>query len=1062
MTVILTPTEEHYLKRELLKHQLWKEFSDLNDKYALRRFGYPFTSNDPLSSDPKSPTSKVIKRVIKSPTSKISGLMDSNNNNKTPTEIVRVDFNDTDFPMMSFVLHKFVMSFPLLSRDLANDPSFWQRKVQVFFEHFMSMEFSDSFDRDEATKRRKIARKLSKVILLLFNSGIGSGLEVQYYTEDKFKFQDEGARERSKIEEFAIPTKQKLRDLVTNEPVYINNWDLNVISVVEKTHLPQNYLKLISNLSPRHKAYDNNSDDDKTIGDNDSETTSKHKSSWMKSALGIASAPTALFSKLSMSENKKSVVKPKHKYHFIIKARIQSETNPSRSNTIYCAKTYDDFKKLAHDLKAEYPGKDIPKLPHKNKKSISITTTATYPVIDEGLRTPKEKIISTFQIDDEDIPSISSQLGNDSLPNDNGGSKRNGMSYHFGNNEDIDDYDENLVEDEEDDEGDSEEFHDTVDTKNSVLPRERLRTSLRQYIRSLSLDEEISKCSYFTNFFHSNLIQESTFNCFVLDDIKNRELVDVNNLENQLNFQKIALDKSIKLQDSMTTFKESFLKDKSFLINLMREIKEKTKVEELSPLLRDFVEWCKIYLSSTIYQLFLGNDNSYEFYTQVKRLHRLMPYTVMSQIMRFTNPMAIMKGMIELFMAQPFGGNSLLQTMFSSVLTDDLKSQDAVIKALETKLVGSWPQSRNAIGCLKSTVFENESGKFLKMDEIHKETESTGFPMILVILIKCSEARLLSANELNEIMESYLNWKNHNESEDSNDTQLNKGVYFSQLKELFQLYLKENDKKLMRKLWQDPQLTQLLKSIFTMIYEPMVKIFKVARVDIALKNFEKFMNDLIKLMDNVINGQLGASTEFNVVEAINNLVTSHQNSFLEFVHDVYNNDSEGIFEGFVTWVLDIIDFLQNSKFGEDATRINFTTMLEESSTNGELVLKEIDNVIDQKITGRKLYQQLLQLKIDESEKNKTKSSLIDKNWEHISSVFLENSNISFGINEGELLDLDLDTKDYDYLHKDGEESLERKYQEILNRGIETTEIENLADQEFEKALKCYLNKVGYK
>ena len=63
-------------------------------------------------------------------------------------------------------------------------------------------------------------------------------------------------------------------------------------------------------------------------------------------------------------------------------------------------------------------------------------------------------------------------------------------------------------------------------------------------------------------------------------------------------------------------------------------------------------------------------------------------------------------------------------------------------------------------------------------------------------------------------------------------------------------------------------MSKVLKVMVTMVYEPMIKVFKIARMDVVLKNFEKFMNDLIKLMDDIINGQLENSTKFNIIESV--------------------------------------------------------------------------------------------------------------------------------------------------------------------------------------------------
>jgi hypothetical protein len=52
----------------------------------------------------------------------------------------------------------------------------------------------------------------------------------------------------------------------------------------------------------------------------------------------------------------------------------------------------------------------------------------------------------------------------------------------------------------------------------------------------------------------------------------------------------------------------------------------------------------------------------------------MMPYFVMRQILRISNPIAMLRGILELFLARPFGSTSLLQRMFSSGLAEEAKT----------------------------------------------------------------------------------------------------------------------------------------------------------------------------------------------------------------------------------------------------------------------------------------------------------------------------------------------------------------------------------------------------
>lgn len=66
-------------------------------------------------------------------------------------------------------------------------------------------------------------------------------------------------------------------------------------------------------------------------------------------------------------------------------------------------------------------------------------------------------------------------------------------------------------------------------------------------------------------------------------------------------------------------------------------------------------------LASTIFQNFVASDSSSESLAGLKRIHGLMPYFVLKGILKISNPMAMIRGVLDLFLAQPFGQRSLLQ-----------------------------------------------------------------------------------------------------------------------------------------------------------------------------------------------------------------------------------------------------------------------------------------------------------------------------------------------------------------------------------------------------------------
>lgn len=66
-------------------------------------------------------------------------------------------------------------------------------------------------------------------------------------------------------------------------------------------------------------------------------------------------------------------------------------------------------------------------------------------------------------------------------------------------------------------------------------------------------------------------------------------------------------------------------------------------------------------LAATIFQVFVASDTASEQLASMKRLHGMVPYFVLKGILRISNPMAMIRGVLDLFLARPFGGQSLLQ-----------------------------------------------------------------------------------------------------------------------------------------------------------------------------------------------------------------------------------------------------------------------------------------------------------------------------------------------------------------------------------------------------------------
>ena len=156
-------------------------------------------------------------------------------------------------------------------------------------------------------------------------------------------------------------------------------------------------------------------------------------------------------------------------------------------------------------------------------------------------------------------------------------------------------------------------------------------------------------------------------------------------------------------------------------------------------------------VAATIYHLFLAEDNSPELFAQARRIHSLIPYTALKQVIRFANPAAVMAGVLDLFLAQPFGAKSLLQRIFGLALGDGIRSVQKSIDTLTEKLDEPILSEK-----IKNFVEANESIKA----EVRAEAKMQGLDLVVPVL-QCEDTLpQLGEQDVARIFNAYVAWNN--------------------------------------------------------------------------------------------------------------------------------------------------------------------------------------------------------------------------------------------------------------------------------------------------------------
>ncbi|GAP83477.1 putative PX domain-containing protein [Rosellinia necatrix] len=573
----------------------------------------------------------------------------------------------------------------------------------------------------------------------------------------------------------------------------------------------------------------------------------------------------------------------------------------------FIGRRYGDFARLHRKLRTELPGKVLPPLPKKNK---STTTTS-------GLFSR-----ATDGANDSDASSISSSSTAFPPATTDGVSepmKALSVRGHRQNKP-----------------GNSASPRTSVESRRSPVPssprvesttlwRESQRISLRAFLRYLLQNPQIAQTNAIQEFLTRNPI---TLMDQDVDDIHQRKAVDAKRVEEQKEFFEIARKRAAELDVYMEQFRQDIV-ERNGLTKLLQEIKDKPTIPDLSLQYQKFAEWLRIEVAATIYHLFLAEDNSPELFAQLKRIHSLIPYTIMKNVIKIANPAAVMSGVLDLFCAQPFGSRSLLQRIFSMTLNDGINSYQKSIDAVAAKI--------------GDDVFVEKLTKFSQAEDhiklvIREEAEAEDMDIIVSILRSDLLSPPLKSDQIGRLYNAYVAFNNAVENVDD---ELKQGSQlFSYLKQLMKLQMRQRDKAMMLSLIEEPVTLQLFRDLFTIFYEPLVRVYKSANVYNSITDFAVFLDDMIQVVERC--REQDASADPNqTVQAFIDLCQRHEHNFYKFVHEVHTHDN-GLFTQLMGWIEGILEFLRN---GPTGGAVDMNALFEGAVSSGQLdKTKAIDEI----------------------------------------------------------------------------------------------------------------------
>lgn len=614
-----------------------------------------------------------------------------------------------------------------------------------------------------------------------------------------------------------------------------------------------------------------------------------------------------------------TLVKRNIRYHkhaeFILRVKRKGEM------AFFIGRRYGDFHRLHKRLRTELPGKVLPPMPRKNKQS-SVASNLMSGVIGSDDDASSLSSVSTMgalgvepslknlTVQDHRRSASGTSMGVPSPRSSMDALRSRGASTP------------------------------KLEVESITLWRENQRISLRAFLRSLLSNPQIAETKAIQEFLTFQPITPSDEDVI---DISRRKAMDEKRVEEQKQFYEIARKRAAELDIYMEEFRRDIVESNG-LTKLFQEIKDKQTIQDLSVQYQKFAEWLRIEVAATIYHLFLAEDNSPELFAQAKKIHSMVPYTIIKNVIRVANPAAVMSSVLDIFLAQPFGARSLMQRIFSLTLNDGIRTFQKSIDALVAKI-------GDPVFCQKLKAF-CDAPEGLK-NEIRTESKTDEMDLIIVILRTELIYPPLNSEQIGKIFNAYVAWNN---AVDNVDEEMRQGaLLFSYMKQLLKLYTRQRDKAMMLGMIEEPVTLQLLRDLFTIFYEPLVRVYKSANVYSSVTDFAVFVDDMIQVVDRCREQDISADPN-QTVQAFIDLCQRHEHNFYKFVHEVHTHDN-GLFTQLMGWIEGILDFLRQ---GPKGGKLDINALVAGAVSVGQLdkatAISEVDSLVSWQEARKKWHQ----------------------------------------------------------------------------------------------------------
>lgn len=544
--------------------------------------------------------------------------------------------------------------------------------------------------------------------------------------------------------------------------------------------------------------------------------------------------------------------------------------------------------------------------------------------------------------------------------------------------------------------------------------REKLRLALRGYINSLLAKPEIVHCEVMEAFIDDKDKNFSELSPAQARDHEQRMELEKHRLETQQQFQEHIAKIVYSLSQDFEKFKADLVQQRQLLSKVFEEFGTTLLMEELSPLLSTFFEWCKLEIAATLYQVFLTQDNSSEWLHKLRKFHRLFPYNVCYGVLKYTNPVKVMLRLVDVLLADlpSFGRkknevNNMLLMIFVTLLDEDLSEYTKEREKHMTEPPLNAPEYAIFVERILNYVhLDNVSAQ----EAIKDDAGRKGDNLLMEILATDRLSPQLGADDaavMERIRTSFAAYTELHEHRQVDSTEV-----FVALRQLWQLEMRARDKQMMKQLWREPELTRLLKQFLTIFYQPLMTVMKKCGIHLVFRDWQHFVDDLMVELTRLDEGDMYYTSSVEMFNRFKQLLDKHQGALWRFMHNLYTRDEDRLFMKLILWIESFLVALRAKFVAPETVLLDMATMSPSQPVNRAAFERELNTRIGVILEKRRAIKVYLQASAgapkQRASARRTEQREIDDKWDLLNLRLFDMKLLDLGLALGDVEEFNLD------------------------------------------------------